>query len=141
MPIPPSIRRLALSGSLVLFVLVCALIARFLASPSEPSPAEEPVHSDDESETLLAETTVPPTTVGALAVPPPVAVPERHFAAGSTPPPRGAVRFPPRRTTVISPSLSSVARATSLTSSTPKLRSFALRSSTVTNSRRMFRCR
>ena len=57
----PLVRGLALSGSLLLVVLLCALAARSLWKPSPPAPVEEPAHSDDESEMLMAGATSPAT--------------------------------------------------------------------------------
>ena len=61
MNIRPLVRGLVLSGSLILVVLLSVLAARSLWKPSQPAPAEEPAHSDDESEVLMAGATIPTT--------------------------------------------------------------------------------
>src|SRR5262245_55958666 len=66
----PLVRGLVLSGSLLLVVLLCVLAARSLLKPSPPAPVEEPAHSDDESEILMAGTTSPATVAGPRSAPP-----------------------------------------------------------------------
>ena len=86
---PRSIRSLALSGSLLFLAAVSVLIVRFLLASSNPAPVEEPAHSEDDSEVLLARTAGPaavdspkiPEPVGSAIAGPPASGPAHRAGA------------------------------------------------------------